>query len=243
MVDLSIIIPAYNEAKRIGGTLDAVLAWLGHKGGLTWELIVVDNNSNDGTGDVARQHSGQYPQIRVLREERQGKGYAVRTGMLAAEGQIRLFMDADHSTTIDHYDRFAPYLEQGYDIVIGSLAVKGSSVKHEGREPIWRVILGKLGNKWIQFFAVWGISDTQRGFKLFTARAADTIFPRMTIFGWGFDVEVLAIGRSQGFRIKELPVKEWNNDPESKVNFWAYPKVLLQTLKVFKNRVLGRYRR
>ena len=113
---------------------------------------------------------------------------------------------------------------------------------HEGREPLWRVILGKLGNKWIQLFAVWGISDTQRGFKLFTDRATNDIFPHLSIFGWGFDVEVLAMARAHGYRIREIPVVKWNNAPESRVSIWAYPKVLLQTLVVFKNRLTGKYR-
>lgn len=202
----------------------------------------MDNNSKDDTSTVARTCAQDCPEIRVILESKQGKGHAVATGMRAATGKVRLFMDADHSTTIDHYDRFVPELERGADVVIGSIAVEGSSIKHEGREPLWRVILGKLGNKWIQVFAIWGIHDTQRGFKIFTAEAADAIFPRLTVFGWGFDVEVLAIARTRDLTIKEMPVIGWNNDPNSKVNVWAYPKVLLQTLTVFWNRITRRYR-
>jgi dolichyl-phosphate beta-glucosyltransferase len=151
-------------------------------------------------------------------------------------------MDADHSTTIDHVDRMLPFMDEDYDIVIGSLAVPGASVLREGRESLWRVIMGKLGNKWIQLFAVWGISDTQRGFKLFSDRATNDIFPHLTIFGWGFDVEVLVLARTRKYRIKEVPVVKWNNAPDSKVNAWAYPQVLLQTLIVFWNRIRGKYR-
>ncbi|HXV26487.1 MAG TPA: dolichyl-phosphate beta-glucosyltransferase [Candidatus Paceibacterota bacterium] len=241
-MDVSVVIPAYNEAKRIGATLDAVCAFLSAKSGLRWEVVVVDNRSKDDTAAVARSRAEKWPGIRVVREEQPGKGYAVTAGMLAATGAARLFMDADHSTTIDHYDRMAPFLGEGYDVVIASLTEPGASVRNEGREPLWRVILGKLGNKWIQVFAVWGIGDTQRGFKMFSERAAKDIFPRLTVFGWGFDVEVLAIARARGYRIKEVPVHQWNNAPDSKVNVWAYPQVLLQTLLVFRNRLFGKYR-
>jgi hypothetical protein len=109
-------------------------------------------------------------------------------------------------------------------------------------EPFWRVLLGKLGNLWIQLWAVPGVWDTQRGFKAFTERAAMDVFPRLTVFGWGFDVETLAIARARGYRIKEVPVV-WDNDPESKVNIWAYPKVMLDTVKVGLRRLTGAYRR
>jgi len=102
-------------------------------------------------------------------------------------------------------------------------------------------LFGKMGNKFIQLVAVWGISDTQRGFKLFTARAAQAIFPMLTIFGWGFDVEVLALARKFRFTIKEVGVN-WNNDPNSKVNMWAYPQVLLQTLKIRWNLMTNKYK-
>ena len=239
---LSVIIPAYNEAKRIGVTLQAVCDHLRTRP-YGWEVVVVDNRSTDDTAAVVAKQAEVCPQIRIEREERPGKGYAVQHGMLAARGQYRLFMDADHSTTIDHVDRMLPYMDEGYDVVIASLAVPGASVLREGREPFWRVVLGKLGNKWIQVFAVWGINDTQRGFKLCSDRATNDIFPHLTIFGWGFDVEMLALARLRGYRIKEVPVVRWNNAPDSKVNFWAYPQVLMQTLQVFWNRIRGTYRR
>lgn len=238
---LSVIIPAYNEEKRISGTLTDVCAYLSGKP-YEWEVIVVDNRSKDDTAHVAARHANTCPQIKVVSEPRGGKGYAVQKGMLEARGQYRLFMDADNSTTINHLDAMVPYLSQGYDVVIGSIAVKGAKVMHGGEEPLWRVILGKLGNKWIQLFAVWGIKDTQRGFKIFTAKAADDIFPRVTIGKWGFDIEALTIARIHGHRIKEVPVA-WSNDPDSKVTIWTYPQVLLETLKVFWNRIRGVYKR
>jgi dolichyl-phosphate beta-glucosyltransferase len=152
-----------------------------------------------------------------------------------------LFTDADNATSIDHVERMLPFIEEGYDVVIGSLAVQGAKVLAGGAEPLWRVVLGKLGNLWIQAWAVPGIWDTQRGFKVFTKRAAERIFSHMSVFGWGFDVEVLALARGQKFRIREVPVV-WRNDPDSKVNVWAYPKVLMDTVKVGLRRIAGMYR-
>jgi dolichyl-phosphate beta-glucosyltransferase len=227
---LSVIIPAYNEAKRIGPTLDSVGTWLAQQS-FDGEIVVVDNRSTDATADVVREYRHRFPSIRLMSEKRPGKGYAVQAGMLFAGGEVRLFMDADNSTTIDHFDRCRPHLEHGYDVVIGSLAVAGANIEQGGEEPFWRVIFGKLGNLWIQFWAVPGIWDTQRGFKVFTAKATQDIFPRLKTFGWAFDVDVLAIARARGYRIKEIPVR-WKNAPDSKVNVWVYPLFLLDVMRI-----------
>lgn len=237
---LSVIIPAYNEAKRIGSTLQAVCGWLSRQS-YDWEVIVVDNRSSDGTADAVRAVMQQYHAIRLIQEKRPGKGYAVTAGMLFGTGEVRLFMDADNSTTIDHFENMKPLFDAGTDIVIGSLAVKGARVVRGGAEPLWRVVMGKMGNLWIQAWAVPGIWDTQRGFKAFTAKAAQEIFTRLTVFGWGFDVEVLACARQRGFTIAETPIT-WNNPPETRVNVWVYPKVLLDTVRVGIRRFAGRYK-
>lgn len=236
---LSVIIPAYNEEKRIGKTLQSVGEYLARQS-FDYEILVVNNRSKDGTVQVAHKYQQKYPTIRVIHEMKPGKGYAVTSGMLTAKGKLRVFMDADNSTSIDHIEKMIPHFERGYDVVIGSIAVPGAKIVAGGGEPLWRVVLGKLGNKWIQVFAVWGINDTQRGFKMFRAQAVEDIFPRMTVFGWGFDIEALALARKFGHKIKEVPVI-WDNDPNSKVNIWAYPKTLLDTLKVFWNLHTGRY--
>lgn len=236
---LSVIIPAYNEEQRIGKTLESVGGYLARQS-FDSEIIVVNNRSKDGTVDVVQKYQRRFPSIRILHEMKPGKGHAVTSGMLAGKGRLRLFMDADNSTSIDHVEQMIPLFDRGYDVVIGSIAISGAKIVAGGGEPLWRVILGKLGNKWIQIFAVWGISDTQRGFKMFRAAAVQDIFPRMTIFGWGFDIEALALARKFGYKIKEIPVI-WDNDPNSKVNIWAYPKTLLDTLKVFWNLRTGRY--
>jgi len=236
---LSVVIPAYNEEKRIGGTLEDIHRYLSRQS-YAWEIIVVNNHSTDRTTQIVWEYQKTIPHLRIIHESRPGKGHAVRAGMLKAQGQYRLFTDADNATTLDHVERMFPYLRQGYEVIIGSIAVPGAHISAGGHEPLWRVILGKLGNKWIQLVAVWGIQDTQRGFKLFTARAVRDIFPRLTVFGWGFDVEVLALARKFRYKIKEVPVT-WKNDPDSKVNVWAYPKVLLETLKIRWNLLTGKY--
>lgn len=228
---LSVIIPAYNEEQRIGKTLESVLAYLKAQS-YTWEVIVVNNNSSDRTRDVAQGYG-----ITVIDELRQGKAYAVQTGMLTASGDLRLFMDADNATVIDEVENMIPFVSQ-YPVVIASIGIPGA--KKIGHEPFYRRALGKAGNLWIQLWAVPGIHDTQRGFKLFTHQAVEYIFPKMRTFGWGFDVEVLALARRGGYRIKEVPIT-WNNDPDSKVNIWAYPQVLLQTLRVRWNILGGVY--
>jgi dolichyl-phosphate beta-glucosyltransferase len=237
---LTIVIPAYNEEKRLKPTLESLKSYLSKKD-FEYEVIIVNNNSTDGTAKLVLDFQKHFPQLKLFNESNKGKGFAVRRGIMAGRGQYRLFMDADNSTDISHIDHMLPHFKEGYDVVIGSLADKDSKVVHGGGEPIWRVILGKLGNLFIQVFAVWGIFDTQRGFKIFSARAADSIFPLLTIFGWGFDVEVLAIAKKMGYKIKEAPVT-WNNDPDSKVNAWAYPQVLMQTLKVSWNLHTGKYK-
>ena len=236
---LSVIIPAYNEEKRIGKTLEAVSAYL-KKQSFSWEIVVVNNNSKDRTVDLIQEYQAHIPHLKLLHESQPGKGYAVAKGMLGASGDFRLFTDADNSTSIDHIERMMPYFQKGYDVVIGSLTEPGSKIVSGGEEPIWRGILGEVGNKWIQGFAGWGVSETQRGFKMLTAKAVKEIFPRLTVFGWGFDVEVLAIAKLKGYKIKEVPVT-WDNDPDSKVNIWAYPQVLLQTIQIFWNKITGRY--
>ena len=237
---LSVVIPAYNEAENLPACLQKVHSVLNTLK-LDWEIIVVNNGSTDGTDTLVKNRQKEIPNLRLI-ESQKGKGHAVTRGMLDANGELRLFMDADNSTTIDHIERMIPYIKEGYSVVIGSLTEPGAKIVSGGEEPLWKVLFGKLGNKWIQIFAVWGIKDTQRGFKIFTARAAKDIFPRLTIFGGGFDAEALAIARLRGYKIKEIPVT-WNNGPDSKVTLWAYIQCLLETLQIFRNRLLGVYKK
>lgn len=236
---LSVIIPAYNEEKRIGSTLksiDEYLKWQNYD----YEILVVNDGSVDTTSQVVSDLKFQIKNLKLIdNKDNHGKGYVVKQGMLEARGDLRLFTDADNSTSIDHLDKFIPYIDQGYSIIIGSIGISGHKVA-SGSEPGWRRILGKLGNLFIQIMAVPGIQDTQRGFKLFTAEAVSKIFPKLTITRWGFDIEVLALARKFGYKIKEIPV-DWKNDPNSKVGLKAYFQVLLETVKIRWNLVTGVY--
>ncbi len=235
---LSVIIPAYNEEKRISKTLFSVHEYLSKQNYL-YEILVIDDGSQDHTVEVVQAISHKLSSISILNNiKNRGKGSVVRQGMLSAKGDICLFMDADNSTSIDHVERCFSWFSQGYDIVIGSLAAEETTIS--SGEPWYRILLGKLGNKFIQLVAVWGVHDTQRGFKVFTRNAVRDIFPKMTIDGWGFDVEILALAQKMGYSIKEIPI-DWNNQSDSKVSFWAYPEVLWQTVKIRWNLWTGRY--
>jgi len=237
-VFLSVIIPAYNEEKRLPATLDAVLRYL-QRQPYTWEIDIVDDGSHDATAQIVRNASARDQRVTLWQYgKNRGKGYAVQYGMTHARGQYRLFMDADNSTTIDHLDQFMPYITEGYDVVIGSRHIAGADIAVH--QAWWKEWLGKLGNVWIRVWAVPHIHDTQAGFKVFSARAAKAVFPYLTLSGWGFDVEALAVARHRGFRIAEHPIR-WRNDPNSKVKPGAYLHVLVEVVKVRLNLIGGRY--
>lgn len=230
---LSVIIPAYNEAKRLPLTLIDVDKHLS-AAGYSYEIIVVDDGSKDATVDIAKRLAGLVKNLRVVENERnRGKGAAVRQGMLEAKGSVRLFMDADNSTSIDQFERMMPFFTGGggekYDVVIGSRAIPGA--KLEPPQPFYKRVLGKAGNLFIQLVAVWGVSDTQCGFKCFSESAAERVFRVARSNRWAFDVEALALARKFGFRIKEIPVR-WMNDFRSHVKPLAYVTTLLEVVKI-----------
>lgn len=237
---LSVIIPAFNEETRLPDTLREVLRYLAGRE-YSCEVVVVDDGSTDATASVVADWSTPPVPLRLVRHPdgaNHGKGAAVRRGMLAAQGSRRLFMDADNSTTCDQVAGFLPYLAEGYDVVIGSRDIPGAVIPI--RQPWYKMLAGDAGNLFIRALAVPGILDTQAGFKLFTERAVAEIFPRLTLDRWGFDVEILAIARRRGLRVKELPIT-WRNDPESKVGFASYLSVLTEVWKVRRNLRSGVY--
>lgn len=235
---MSVVIPAYNEEQRLPHTLKAVVAYL-QRQPYVWEVVVVDDGSKDKTAALVKETSVTEPRVKLLQYgANHGKGYAVRYGMTHTRGEVRVFMDADNSTTLDHLDKFRPLLDMGYDIVIGSRHIAGSDITvHQAK---WKELLGNLGNLWIRFWAVPGIQDTQAGFKVFKGYAADDIFPYLTIDRWGFDVEALAVARLRGYKIAERPIR-WVNDPNSKVSASAYAEVLKEVVQVRMNMWKGVY--
>lgn len=231
-VFLSVIIPAFNEEKRIPQTLLAIDKYLSVQK-YPCEILVVDSGSTDKTAFVVNNLTRLIKNLRLINlSANRGKGWAVTQGMLASSGKYRLFTDADNSTSIEHFSKMQPFLEQGYDIVIGSRALRESVIAVP--QSLFKRLLGKAGNLFIQLIAVWGIWDTQCGFKVFEEKAANNIFSRLTIPGWGFDVETLAIARLRGYKIKEMPVR-WVNDPLSHVTARSYFQVLFETMNVRLN--------
>ena len=227
---LSVIIPAYNEEKNIEKTVRSVFSYL-RSINIEHEIIVVTDGSADKTADITRLLKNDIPILELVEfEKNRGKGFAVKTGMLKAKGDFRLFTDADNATTIDHIEKLMPYFQEGFNVVIASIAVIGYKVA-AGSEPLWRRVLGKMGNLFIRIMVVPGIYDTQRGFKIFTDEAAEKIFPKMTIERWGFDIEVLALANKFGYKIKEVPI-DWKNAPESRVGLGTYFQVLMETVKI-----------
>jgi len=226
---LSVVIPAYNEAKRVPATLLDIDKKLS-SAKYPYEILVVNDGSKDKTADVVRSFVKTVKNLKLAHfEVNRGKGAVVRDGMLMAEGEYRVFTDADNSTSIDHFNKMVPWFEKGYDVVICSRAHKES--KLDPPQPWYRQLPGKVGNLIIQFFLLPGLWDTQCGFKAFTAEAAERVFRLSKINGWGFDVETLALAKHFGYKIKEIPVV-WVNDPHSHVRASAYLKVLIETLKI-----------
>lgn len=235
---LSVIIPAYNEEKRIGRTLEAIDKFLRDKN-YPYEIIVVEAGSSDKTAELVQNYAKSIPNLRFMKAQ-SGifKGNKVKEGMLAAKGKYRLFTDADNATPIEEAEKLLPFFEQGYEVVIGSRAVDRALIKVH--QPFYREFLGCVGNTLIQTLAVPGIKDTQCGFKCFTAKAAEDIFSRLTIMGWGFDIEVLVLANLKKYGIKEVPVV-WINDPNSTVSAGAYFTTLRELFKIKLNLITKKY--
>ena len=221
---LSVIIPSYNEQENFArGVLDEVADYLS-KQSYSWEVILSDDGSTDGTSATLAQFAKQHPGFRVLDNTHAGKGPTVQSGMLAAQGDWRLFTDFDQSTPISEVEKLFAVAKKGYDIVIGSREVEGAK-RH--REPLHRHLMGKGFNILVQLLAVPGIYDTQCGFKLFSAASAEQLFPKLTVYGretiqpdaytGAFDVEVLYLARKAGLRVKEHPIF-WQHNATNRVN-------------------------
>jgi len=231
--DLSVVIPAYNEERRLPPTLEKLRAYLGG-GSMRHEIVVVDDGSRDATADIARGHGA----VVVRNEGNRGKGYAARRGMLLAQGRRRLMSDADLSTPIEDLPRLMASLDAGYDVAIASRALPGSNV--EVRQSASREAIGRMFNLCVRVLAVPGLHDTQCGFKLFTAEAAEASFAPLRLDGFSFDVEALFVARRRGYRIAEVPVT-WRNDEATRVGPMNGLRAFLDLGHIRVNGWRGRY--
>jgi dolichyl-phosphate beta-glucosyltransferase len=212
----SLVVPAFDEASRIERAVSEVAAWRRSKpGGWDWEVILVDDGSSDGTGDIARRaaKAAELPLTVLTHEKNRGKGAAIRTGVLASIGDPVLVSDTDLSTPLAEWVKLAERLPT-HPVTIGSRAVDEALVRR--RQPFYRVFMGKTFNTFVRLVAVPGIHDTQCGFKLFRGDVARDLFSRAKIDRFAYDVEILYLARRQGLAIAEVPVL-WFNSPESKV--------------------------
>lgn len=210
---LSVVIPAYNEADVIRQTVREVTAYLTALP-RTHEILVVDDGSVDQTVPIVRELEARLPAVRLIQASHQGKGAAVKRGALEASGGLVLFMDADHSTRIEEVRRCLPLLEDGCDVVIGSRKMPGAEVRVH--QPPLREAMGR-GFTWLTNRVLGTrVSDITCGFKGFRAEASAAIFRLQRIPGWGFDAEILFIARRLGYRITEVPVV-WTNDASTQV--------------------------
>jgi len=210
---LSVVIPVYNEERRLGKTLARLGDYFTAQS-YTSEILVVDDGSSDRTVETA-QGIGLNERLRVIRHEvNRGKGAAVRTGMAAAQGQFALFTDADLSTPVEEVENFWPQFKAGYDVVIASRGLPESRIEvHQNKI---RETMGRTFNLFVRLLVVPGIHDTQCGFKMFSRRAVEDLFPRCQLDGWAFDVELLALAQSLGYRVAEVPVR-WINSPDTRL--------------------------
>ena len=214
-VYLSIVIPAYNEEKRIGATLEKIISYLQIKDFMS-EIIVVVDGGSDSTVEVVKSYEQLFDKLVILvNETTMGKGYSVRRGVLESKGDIVLFTDEDLSTPIGEVEKLFFWLDKGYDVAIGSRSLKESQV--EIYQSFIRQSMGKTFNKILKLIVFTGFKDTQCGFKCFKRYAADKVFAKQMISGFAFDVEILLIAKRQGFRTKEVPVI-WLNSPFSTVH-------------------------
>jgi dolichyl-phosphate beta-glucosyltransferase len=207
-IDLSIILPAYMEAQGIARTLDRLAAFLDSHDYGEVEVLIVVANSPDGTARIAESKSGLFQNFRVIHAgPRAGKGRDVRLGMFEAEGHYRLFMDADLATPLEHLEEVKQLIQGGAEV---GIAVRNLVKIHNG---FMRKCITKVGNILAQAILLPGFKDTQCGFKFFEAKAVEEIFGRMTILGWGFDLEILAVARKLGYEVGVIETPDWK-DPK-----------------------------
>lgn len=244
---LSVIVPSYNERANLDrGVLQELLTYL-KKQSYTWEIILTDDGSTDGSVAELTKFAKQDKRIKVLANTHAGKGPTVSAGMLAAKGQWRLFTDFDQSTPITEIEKLFKHIKEK-QVIFGSREIKGAV---RDKEPLYRHIMGRGFNLIVQLLAVPGVQDTQCGFKLFSAEATETLFPKLFVYGkdnkqtdsfvGAFDVELLFLARKLGFKIKEVPIT-WRHYDSDRVNpIKDSLRMLRDTLLIRWAKIRGKY--
>jgi glycosyltransferase involved in cell wall biosynthesis len=236
---LSLVIPAYNEANRLPQSLRSVRAYFSARA-RPYEVIVVDDGSTDATAVLVEHSASSWPALRLVRGPHRGKGGAVRAGILAARGDYVALADADFSMPVQEFDRLAPDMLGSYDVAIGSREV--APARRYG-EPWYRHLMGRVFNRVVQLVLLPGIEDSQCGFKCLRREVALDLVNAQTIYGWGFDVELLYIARQRGYSIHEVGV-DWYYMPESRVSPLRDTLTMLQDVaRIYLNARQGVYAR
>jgi dolichyl-phosphate beta-glucosyltransferase len=235
----SIIIPAYNESRRIVPTLNKVLTYLAERG---WdaELIIVNDGSRDDTAEIVRRFVEKNRMMRLVENPgNRGKGYSVRKGMLDARGDVLLFSDADLSSPIEEAAKLFQAIANGADVAIGSRWMN-AELQTE-RQPLYRQLFGRLFNVMLRVVLGLKYKDTQCGFKAFTSRAAREIFPLQTIERWSFDPELIFLAQEQGFKVVEVPV-QWSHDEKTTIRpLRDGTRMFFEVMKIRWNAITGKY--
>jgi len=241
IVSLSVIIPAYNEARRLPPYLQSVVAYLNGRG-LAYEILIIDDGSTDDTAALIEQAGTQHQAIRLIRLSRNsGKGAAVRAGMQAAQGALQLFSDADGATPIQELERLEAAMKNGADLAIGSRTLASRDRRYRVQARLHRTLLGNLFNRIVRLLGIRDINDTQCGFKLFRQSVAQGLFFIALIDGYGFDLELLYIAQRRGYRIAEVPIN-WTDQPGSKVRVLRDGLAMVrEMLAVRRNHAHGLY--
>ena len=235
---LSIIIPAYNEKSRFQNTLPQLKTFL-EKLDFSWEVLIVDDGSTDDTKDFARKYFNESPCRILANQTNRGKGYSVKRGVLAAEGELILISDADFSTPLNDYYKLKAALDKGFDLAIGSRSLPDSNVTVH--QDWYRENMGRSFNLFVRTIVMDSFIDTQCGFKLFPARIGKVLFKKLTIDRFCFDVEFLYLARKANFKIVEIPV-EWHNVLESRVRIFSDSlNMLIDLFRIRFNDWLGKY--
>ncbi|MEM2131067.1 MAG: glycosyltransferase family 2 protein [Candidatus Woesearchaeota archaeon] len=232
-LNLSVIIPAYNEEKRLEKTLIKIKNYFKNKK-IKYEIIVIDDGSLDMTSEIALKHNS----VLIKNKKNYGKGYSIKKGFFKAKYNYILFTDSDLSTPIEEFDKFLPFINY-YDIIIGSRRAKNSKVVQ--KQNIFRIIAGNIFPIIVSIIMHLGIKDTQCGFKLFNKKKCYKIFKKLTINRFSFDVELIYLAKKYNLKIKEIGIN-WFNDSHSKVKFFKDSFIMLKDIiKIKLNDILGKY--